>query len=370
MKKALSIILITVMLVASLSACTSEKEEVTATGTPVETQAPSANDNNSSENNSPNTNDNEENNEEGTKESNKGNGTATTDEAKFEAACKLIANGKIEEAYSALKELTNYAPAKEKLKNFVYAPTTVKDMYGGEKTYEYNAYGDLVSITDENGEKFSFTYNANGDVLTGYNIIHPSNSEPCIYSYKDGKLSYYTIANTKKVSHEYNDKGYVSKQIIKDLEYDSTVEIKYEYTYYENGAVKTLSSEDPVDGIFYVFEYNEQGQMTKQTLGEIDDEVETFYIILSYNEYGYSGAELFGSEALCEANGFPLNEPIYVYECSYDRDGKLVDYRISYTDGVLGAYSYTSHQLCYVENPSTLDRINTIYGIDPSTQLS
>ena len=368
MKKLLSIFLIAIMILASFSACASKEENETqnTTQTPVipapgESQTPTPN-------NNTNTQDNKEN--KGEKENQKE--SSTTDEAKFAAACTLITNGKIEEAYAALKELTNYAPAKEKLKNFIYAPTTVKNLISNkEETFEYNAYGDLLSMTNINGDKFSFTYDAKGNVLTGYSITSPSYTDPYIYSYKNGKLSSYTIGDTIKHTYEYNDKGYVSKIITENSYYNSTQETVYNYTYHENGAIKTCGFTDLGDGVYYIFEYNEKGQMIKQNLGEIGGESKSGYITISYNEYGYSKAEFFLPRAstpdgvIISENG----EPLFIYECTYDRDGKLVDYRVSSNGEFSYGISYTSHQLCYVENPSTVERINIIFGIDLTTQL-
>ena len=372
MKKALSVFLITIMLVASLSACASDTEEATQGTTQLtftqaitESQIPTTNDTTNTQNNTNNNNNNTENDDQ--KESQ--NANATTDEAKFEAACKLITNGKIEEAYSALKELTNYAPAKEKLKNFVYAPTTVKDVqYDRTETFEYNAYGDIVSITNINGVNLSLTYDANGNVLTGYNISHSTSTDLCIYSYKNGKLSSYTYGNDLKYTYEYNDKGYVSKIITENGYYDSTEETVYTYTYYDNGAVKTVTIPDVHDSTFETYEYNEKGQFTKIVLYEGDNEAEKVHfadIIITYGEHGISKAEFCYSEAICDEYGFDKNEPYGVYEYTYDKDGKLVDFRLTTPEGISEIYSFTSHKLCYVENASTLERISTVSMTTP-----
>lgn len=322
MKKTLSIILITVMLVASLSACTSTKEDDTFYGTqsffaPIESQTPTINNYNSSAN------------------------ANTTDAVKFEVACNLIINGNIEEAYATLKELTNYAPAQEKLKNFFYAPMTISEgdltFTGGtssisftNKKYTYDRNGNVLLITDENGITSSFTYDAYGNILTGDN-------GNIIYSYQNGKLHSVTQGNYTKV-YSYNARGDVEK--IND--------VMYTYTYHPNGAIKTksyISDSAPTE-----LQYDSNGYLTKILIADTDES--TWEFTVAYTN------SLMTSVTLQIQNGAELYIAKYTY--TYDITGKLIEFRLTEGAEITALYSFSDHILCYSENPSTHERISSL----------
>ena len=273
--------------------------------------------------------------------------TTPTSEEKFEHACSLIKSKKIEEAYELLKEIDTYGPAKEKLENFVYAPTSVSKISNGytETTnYEYDAYGNISSITTNN-DKYNFTYDADGNVLTGYDITYPNNNY--VYSYKNGKLDFYTFNNIK-MSYEYNSNGLISKVTKYNGYYDESQEFIYRYTYYQDGTIKSMSY--PLeDAVSIICEYDVTGNVKKIVLRE-DRNVEDFgYFELSHSEHGISSADLY------IGNNLMAN-----YSYTYDSDGKLVDIRWTKSGTLSTLYALSEHKLCYVENASTLERLAEI----------
>ena len=108
MKKILSILLLIAMLVPVFTSCnlipSNEPEESSSQDSTPDTTITDTNNNNGNENTPP---------------------TTLTNEEKFNNASSLIAEGKYTEAYALLSEIKSYEPAKEKLKNFFYAPKTV-----------------------------------------------------------------------------------------------------------------------------------------------------------------------------------------------------------------------------------------------------
>ena len=70
----------------------------------------------------------------------------TSQDQKYEEACELIDEGKLEEAYAILKELNDYEPAKEKIKNFFYAPQQIVSDYYGTYTINYNDQGNTTQV--------------------------------------------------------------------------------------------------------------------------------------------------------------------------------------------------------------------------------
>lgn len=362
MKKALSIFLIAIMLIASLSACTSAKDDGTESATqapivPVETQASTTDDGNSSnaDSNKNNGNTNADKGKESEKESESESEKAQTDEEKFASATALIAAKNYEEAYNILKTLTAYAPAKEKLKNFFYAPQTIseKSKYAdSEETntrvteYVYDEMGNLL----ETSEDQIWTYDDKGNVLTGNDLVY--GDQYFIYTYKDGRLYQKKLVSSNLIyTYSYNTNGSIASLTITDPENGSNV-CPYEYTYYENGKIKTMRMSS------HVYTYDEAGRITKvEWYDEADLE---FTFNATYGEFGITGIE---ANSLINGGGYMVR-----FAYSYDSYGKLLSLTVkAYNLGTLESshtLEYSDHVLCYSENPEVQVRMSQITCTD------
>ncbi|MBO7302716.1 MAG: hypothetical protein J6U68_00840 [Clostridia bacterium] len=358
MKKALSIFLIAIMLIASLSACTSAKDDGTESATqapivPVETQASTTDDGNSSnaDSNKNNGNTNTDKGKESEKESE--SEKAQTDEEKFASATALIANKNYEEAYNILINLTSYAPAKEKLKNFFYAPQKISTNWkysDSEETntrateYVYNEMGNLLETSDDQ----IWTYDENGNVLTGNDLVY--GDQYYTYTYKDGKLYQKKHSSSQTTyTYSYNTDGSIATLTIEVPNYGSEV-YNYEYTYYESGKIKTMSESG-----YRVSTYDESGRVIKVDYYDEADLEYTFN--LTYGEFGVTSMEV----------QTVWNEMVR-FAYSYDSYGKLISLTVKqYEEGTLHSshtFEYSNHVLCYSENPNVQQRMSQITCTD------
>ena len=169
MKKAIRIIKVCVLLLfilASITAC--QQESIINSDNndnPINNGTGTVNSDDSIENNTSQANQNQH-----EHSKNENNNQSKTDEIKYNEACSFIENGKLQEAYEILKEIKNYAPANEKLNNFFYAPTLIKEggitgsdlgpvMQYNDKVYSYDAKGNITSITIPSyNETYNYTY--------------------------------------------------------------------------------------------------------------------------------------------------------------------------------------------------------------------
>lgn len=363
MKKALSIILVSVMLLASLSACTSANDDGTESATqapivPVETQASTTDDGNSSnaDSNKNNGNTNADKGKESEKESESESEKAQTDEEKFASATALIAAKNYEEAYNILKTLTAYAPAKEKLKNFFYAPQKISTDWkysDSEETntrvteYVYNEMGNLLETSDDQ----IWTYDENGNVLTGNDLVY--GDQYYTYTYKDGKLYQKKHSSSQTTyTYSYNTDGSIATLTIEVPNYGSEV-YNYEYTYYESGKIKTMSESG-----YRVSTYDESGRVIKVDYYDEEDLEYTFN--LTYGEFGVTGIEVNG---LNNGGGYMVR-----FAYSYDSYGRLLSLTVKEYDlGSLESshtFEYSNHVLCYSENPNVQQRMSQITCTD------
>ena len=305
---------------------------------------------------------------------NSGGSQVKTDEMKYEEACSLISSCKYEEAYAILNQITDYAPAQEKLNNFFYAPKLTKEgyksyvsgAYGGpsweydEMKISYDNYGNISSIyIPKNDKTFNYTYDSKGNELEGYdldNINAFGEHHTCVY--KNGKLSKIQYASEYYItSYEYfyNEDGSIDKVVYtststSDGETHSS-ENDYTYTYYDNGQIKTMRYIELYSG--YEYQYDETGVLTKI---DIYDSYESpfaeiyGYVNVVYGDYGVEKYECY------EIRYDSKREILY----SYDSAGRIVEVGM-YTEGELERiYLFSEYQLCYSENPSAKERVGVI----------
>ena len=114
----------------------------------------------------------------------------TADEQKYQTACDLLKQNKIEEAYALFHELKHYEPAQDKLDNFFYAPKNVTKTWKyaddteertRSTTYVYNSMGNILETGDGN----VYTYDAEGNVSSGRDLIYGTYQT---YVYQNGRL--------------------------------------------------------------------------------------------------------------------------------------------------------------------------------------
>ena len=272
-----------------------------------------------------------------------------TDDEKYEKACLLIEEGKNEEAYALLSEISTNPLAQEKLKNFFYAPQTVDDV-----KYRYDQSGNITELIDYDGQSYTFFYNEDGNVIGGRDLIFGAYYNS--YTYRDGKL-YQLRQSEGSESHTttyyYNQDGLVSKSVFDTGRYQS--ETVYSYTFYDNGNIKTMLEVDE-DDWGYEYSYNENGQLVKLAeyyQGDVDDGV----FLLTYGEYGLTRIDL------QTTYGYMAN---FVY--TYNAKGILSHLHVNYyEDGILENtfdFTFENHKLCYSENPTVKDRLAVVCYTD------
>ena len=276
--------------------------------------------------------------------------TENTDEKKYEDAVALISQGKYSKAYEALLAISDYEPAKESLKNFFYAPQKVEEKwkyaddadYSKDSiTYEYDANGNIIETSDG----YIYTYDENGNVLSGRDLIYGTYYN---YKYSDGKLVQRTSSSSVE-KYYYNSKGLISK-VVSESEWGN-YEGVYEYTYYENGSVKTM-----YDGSYMKYHYDEAGNPTLAYNDYLRDEADMI-IKITYGEFGVSSMEMSLEES-----------EVYKYSYTYDSKGKLTKLEAKgYFEGSWDStheMTFSNYQIYYSENPSVQKRVAIVCYTD------
>ena len=265
-----------------------------------------------------------------------------TTEEKYAQACRLIDNGEYSSAYSILKEINTYEPAKEKLKNFLHLPGTVTEQGYGSVKYKYDANGNITEM-QSGSDTYAFMYNADGNIVSGVDLIYTFNYYN--YTYQNGKL--YQVKSTDSTrTYSYNSKGNISKvnSAYSNWSYDSI----YEYTYYGNGNIKTLLVDEST-----MHTYNEEGQLTSVVVYEDYEANEAYYTFtLSYDKNGLCGILAQSAEEAAS------------YTYTYDADGVLTKLECKvYYSGKLDrtdVYTFTDYSIVYSENPNVHERASIV----------
>lgn len=304
---------------------------------------------------------NQDNNEDNNEDNNQNTETNVI-ETKYASACNLIVSGNYAEAYQLLNEIQEYAPAREKLKNFFYAPTSIKigsAIYPGPRIeYEtlrisYDMCGNIVSVTNmDTFQNYNFTYDSSGNVQSGWSLdFHNIDYRGFrYYVYENGKIKKVYLENESNTIDEYfyDTDGNVSK-IVTTYTYNGETEsyesVKYTYTYYSDRSIRTMRAERGYTDI--KIQYDTDGKIEKIYSGE-----EEFYL-LTYGEFGIQ--ELKSID----------NYVRWTYR--YDENGNLTE--MNYYSGSGGdltfTYEFSGYQLCYSENAIAKERI----GIISSTSI-
>lgn len=326
-----------------------------------------------SENASTNDNDNNIN------DSNNDNQISDEKKEKYDQACALISQGKIEEAYTLLKSISTYAPAQEKLKNFFYAPAKVTDtcIYSTSNSpitsiteYKYNKNGNITEIK-QGSKTATFVYDAKGNILIGCDVLDIWGGN-ITYTYdQNGVLIKETDVDGDVTSYEYNEKGFLVKKHWVGLNRNtmsvSDMTDTYEYEFYSNGNVKTMThKEDPnymFDSQITKYTYNENGTLIRveENLTNYPDE-DALITTITYGEYGIASVK----------REYDTSKAIIQY--TYDNAGALIRMDCSeYDDNELFCtyiYTFENNQLFYSENKNTHERASLVNQMHIETILS
>ncbi len=284
------------------------------------------------------------------------------DAQKYLSACEMLVAGNTVQAYALFKEISDYAPAAEKLKGFFYLPETVVERWKDSDdatyktstcSYTYNSAGNVVKWDSiaSNGYQSSneYTYDSNGNVLTGGDLLY--NDDPYgtyLFTYENGRLTQLVAQDKGKrtTTYKYNDKGLLIEASSRYEGSENVSKTEYSYTYYTNGTVKTRSFGHPDDSDSCVEHYNESGLLTSVVYGT-EDTVEITH----------------------EANGYKKIEGTYFGESfvvtyTYDGNGALIKLEAKgYEDGVqrrVHECSFVNNRLFYNANPNVAARANII----------
>ena len=120
-------------------------------------------------------------------------------------------------------------------------------------TSEYDAKGNLISVTDPNGNKTSYTYDDRNNLISETDAL----GNKTTYEYNaDNQLIQLTDAEGHVSKYSYNKAGLQQEEIlpnggVRKLSYDK-------------GLIKT---EVDATGIKTTYEYDEQGRLSKVTKG-------------------------------------------------------------------------------------------------------
>ena len=268
----------------------------------------------------------------------------------YQSACSLIEEGKIEQAYSMLLEIGEYAPAKQALSHFVYAPQTVvnawyfEDDYGSFSThYSYDSKGNLLELSCGD-EAHGFTYDENGHLVSGIDVVTGTFYK---HVYQDGWL-YQRICEDFTQTYYYNSQGDIDRIETYYPDDDAPEKCFYSYTYYENGNVETVLIDKAE-----LRTYDEDGALTSVVwFDNYEENTVDAEFTVTYGEYGI---ESVSAQDIRGTNTFTY---------SYDENGRLTHMvRETYDDVELTAvyeYEFFDYKLVYCENPYALQVLSNI----------
>ena len=286
--------------------------------------------------------------------------TPPTDEEKYNEALALIAENNYSEAMEILSSLKSYTPAQEKLKNFFYAPRIATKRWkdsdnivsgGINFTYSYDDMGNVLSIL-ENDETTEYTYDAKGNRLTEKNP-----TEELAYTYTNGKLTKIAGAITV-TTYEYNEKGQIAKVTVEtdDGTDKYTEETVYEYTYYDNGNVKTMLKNN-----YFEYRYTESGVL-EDVIGYSDYATKTAELSLTpkFENGKIASIEIQGiyGESISITYNYATNGNLSKVEALVYQDEEL---EMTYT------FAFDEYILFYSENPDSYNEITKICHTDIDT---
>ncbi|KPJ58101.1 MAG: hypothetical protein AMJ46_14675 [Latescibacteria bacterium DG_63] len=250
--------------------------------------------------------------------------------------------------------------------DFTYEPslnslTGFTDARGNGIEYDYDASGNLISMTYEDGTVESFSYDSTGNVISWTNRC----GNTTIYGYNAaGQMTskdYDTTPGLTDYEYQYDDAG----NLISATGPEGTTAMTYDPD------TDWMTRIDYPGGQFFTFEYDNAGQRTKRTdqdgnvvnylydsvgrLDQITDTSDALIVDYEYDEVGQLSRKT-------------LSNGVYAsYE--YDNGGQLL-HLVNYDPGdmVVSRFDYTYDASGYCTSMTTLDGIYT-YGYDQLGQL-
>lgn len=230
--------------------------------------------------------------------------------------------------------------------------------------YGYNEKGQIVYVRNDGETEpfFTVTYDASGELCETVELnITSYNKDYLKCTYENGRMTGKYEMNRYndvigKTEYEYDEYGQSIRETVYDIKGEIKSELKYKYTYDENGnytkkyrydsdndewrlmSEREYDSEDRLvyaNGLEYI--YDENGNLLCVNY-YIDDKLDS-YIVYEYDD---KGRELSQKEYYIEAaeeNGEADAKLIYSYEYTYDDDRLLS--KIS--DGYEERYTYAEN---------------------------
>lgn len=213
-----------------------------------------------------------------------------TDEALYNRALALLAEGKLEDAYAIFLTIPDYANVGEYLSRFSYQYTTkiLYSNYPEQRVVDivvtsYDQYGkplEMLYFYPSNGtvDRFSYRYDDNQNL-----VEYTSNDEygelTTYYGYDEQNRPIWRyFAPEGRSTVEYDAAGNVIKRV---SEYMGTT-VEYEYDS-NNNLIKTTHSNDGEPTLIDYNEYNEKGELIKKTQDLCPGQTVTTY---TYDENG------------------------------------------------------------------------------------
>ena len=280
---------------------------------------------------------------------------------KYEEALSLLANGDYEGARTAFEEVKYYKDSRTYLSKFHYMPISFEYDLIGKKGTNYVAYNGLnlptgeITMRPEAQAINHFEYDEYGNVIKQTLVVN-TDGEPEIsyieYTYDSyGKLiaAYSNYADGSEIYYafEYDEKGNIIKETreAEGYEYESNV------TYDEHGnAVKMETVTNGVTEIFLkVITYDENGRISKENLTYPDGSEDSVDYV--YNEDGNCIKQIY-----TDPEG-----AISTRDYTYDEHGNVVEEVVTDADGNV-QYVKTEYELMYIPYGITDGTESFFYG--------
>lgn len=297
---------------------------------------------------------------------------------KYDRALELLENEEYEEAYVEFKELGNFKDSKDYFRRFriYYDKELLKVHDGGEWSTEciLNEKGQLLSKTEKDAKSgkvkslYEYTYDEEGNLLSEHSVtLYGEADRSREYEYdKNGNListRVYTDGKLyDKIFYEYDKNGNCIKlisDIVIEYKYDEKGNMTEETRYDEAGKVTSVRR----------YSYDRKGNNTRLELFEANGDLR----LQTTNTYNSSGKLLTTKETypdgdlkvlikykydkmnnvLTETSETP--EKITLREYEYNRNGKMLFYRISALDTSVFA-DENEEYVVYGEKKCTYDK--------------
>jgi len=219
------------------------------------------------------------------------------EETAYLQAKAYLDEAKYQEAYDLFLTIKGYKNVDEHLDRFFYAYGKENHMWTSVYTYEYDTKGNFSKISTGYGEeKFEYEYTEDGVI---------SSSKSLFFPYGHAKPSSTAL-------FEYNHLGYITK--IDYVEQNVTVFVEYNSN---NQPVSGIVSWAGGDSYEFLWEYNTQGKLSKETYSERIGGTENSSVCV----YSYENDKL--GRVIRETKSYQ-NGPVSTVYYEYDAQSNLI----------------------------------------------